>query len=123
MLVGAYLVARNRSENFFVRHAETKVCALTVFQAKHVVAHHSPAPRLFPNLARVQSGQVKLLTADAVHLFAQDLLDFKRDALGQGEQGIDARSQLPDESSAQQKLVRDDLCVGRVFAQCWDEIL
>ena len=48
LLVAAQLAARNRGHDLFVRHAQAKIRALAVFQAKHVVAHARPAPALFP---------------------------------------------------------------------------
>ena len=96
---------------------------LAIFQAKHLVADRVPTARFFPNFSRVQRRQVKLLAADAVHFFAQDLHDLQRDALAQRQVGIDAGAKLADQTGAQQKFVRNDFGVCRIFAKSGNEIL
>jgi len=118
LFVRTKLAARDRREHFFMRHAEAHVRALAVFETKHLVANRVPAAGLLPDLSRVQGRQVKLLTANGVHLFTQDLHDLKRDSLAQRQVGINPSRQLPDEPGAQEKFVRNDLGVRRVFAQC-----
>ena len=49
LLVAAQLLARDVGHDFFVGHAQTKVGALAILEAKHVLAHHRPAPALFGN--------------------------------------------------------------------------
>ncbi len=72
LLVAAQLLARDLGHDFFLRHAEAEVAPAAVFQTKHAVAHHLPAAARLPNFARVQGGQIELLS-DAVHLLADDL--------------------------------------------------
>ena len=76
-------MARDRREHFFMRHAQTHISSLTIFQAKHLVANREPAARLLPDLGGMKCRQKKLLTADGVHLFAKDVHDLPRDPLTQ----------------------------------------
>jgi hypothetical protein len=72
LFVRAQLVARNRSEHFFVGHAETHIAIFAILEAKHLVANRVPAARFLPNLRRMQRRQIKLLAANAIHFFTQD---------------------------------------------------
>src|SRR6185295_17845946 len=105
-----------------VRHAEAHVSAFAVFETKHLVADRVPAARLLPDLARVERWQKKLLATDGVHFFAQDLHDLDRDTLAQRQERINSSRQLPDETGTQEKFVRNDFGIGRVFAKSWDEV-
>src|SRR5579885_267022 len=123
LLVRAYLVARNRSENLLVREAETEVGSFAVFEAEHRLAHHGPAPRLLPKLRGVERGQEELLPAYRVHLLAYDLHRALRDAPAERQERVNSCAELSDVAGAQKKSVRDDLGVRGVFAKCGDEIL
>jgi hypothetical protein len=123
LLVGANLVARDGGEDFLVRHAEAHVRAPPILEAEHRLAHHGPAARLLPDFRRVERGEEELLPADGFHLLAHDLHRALRDAPREREERVDAGAELPDVAGAQEQAVRDDLGVGRVFAQCGDEKL
>src|SRR5467141_1975367 len=71
----------------------------------------------------MQRRQIKLLAADAVHLFPQNLHDPQSDALPERQVRIDARGKLAHDSRAQQKLVRSDLGVSRILAKCRNKVL
>src|SRR6185369_4373363 len=113
---------RDRREDFFMRHAKDHVGAFAILETKHLIADRVPTARLLPDLSRMKCGQEKLLTADRVHLFTQDLHDFDCDSLAQRQERINSSRQLPDQSGAQQKLVRNDLGIGRVFAKSWNKV-
>src|SRR5215470_7343444 len=103
-----------------MRHAEAHVRAFAILESKHLLADPIPATRLLPKLRRVKCRQEKLLTADGVHLFTQDLHHFERDSLAQRQQRINTRGQLPDHAGAEEYLVRNDLGISRVFTESWD---
>src|SRR5205085_7798093 len=116
------LVARNRRKNLFVRHAQTEVCALAIFQAKHSLPHHVPSPGFFPNFGRMQRRQKEFLPADCVHLLAYYLHGALSYAPAQGEKRIDASAKLTYVACAQKKAMRNHLCVRRDFTECWNKI-
>jgi hypothetical protein len=66
-----------------VRHAQAQVRALAIFETKHDVIDRLPTARLLPKLSRMQRRQKEFLTADAVHLFTQNLHDLQRNSLAQ----------------------------------------
>src|SRR6185369_5936976 len=122
LFVRTKLATRNRREHFFVRHAKTHVRAFAIFETKHLVADRLPTARLLPDLSRVKGRQEKFLATDGVHLLAQDLHDFDCDSLAQRQERIDSSRQLPDQTGAQKKLVRNDLGIGRVFAKSGNKV-
>src|SRR6185369_554354 len=83
LFVRTKLAARDRREDFFMRHAKDHVGAFAILETKHLIADREPTARLLPDLSRMKCGQEKLLTADRVHLFTQDLHDFDCDSLAQ----------------------------------------
>jgi len=93
-----------------VGHRQAQLCALAVLQPKHILAHPSPAAGLFPHLARVQRGQVKLL-ANRVHFFADDRGDLVDGAVAEEEVRVEAGSKLANIACAKQKSVACDLRV------------
>src|SRR5664279_5306988 len=103
-------------------HAETKVGALAILEAKHVFAHRCPASARFPDFARVQRRQVEFLT-DLVHLFADDAHDLLGSAIAEEKKRIDSGAQLTDVSSADQQLVTSDFGIGRSLAKSGDKEL
>src|SRR5208282_5786857 len=108
--------------DFFVGHAQTEVGALAILEAKHVFAHHSPAPALLPEIAWMQRGQVELL-ADLVHLLADDAHDLLGRTIAHEQKRIDPGAQLTDVSSADQQFVACDFGVSRSLAKSRDEEL
>src|SRR6185369_13116886 len=96
--------------------------ALAIFETKHLVANRVPTTRLLPDLSRVKGRQEKLLATDGVHLLTQDLHDFDCDSLAQRQKRINPSRQLPDQTGAQKKLVRNDLGIGRIFAKSGNKV-
>ena len=95
--------------------AEAEFRALAVLQAEHVLAHGGPAAGLLPELARVQRGQVKLLT-DPVHLLADDGSDLVQRA-ARAADSCRCRRRAGGLTRAEKKLVAGDLGVGRSLTQ------
>ena len=102
---------------------EEEVGVLAVAQAEHVVAHHVPTSGFLPDFRGMKSRQIKFLRTNPIHLFAQDLHDLERDALGHRQVRIDSGAELANQAGAQQKFVRDNFGISRIFAKRGDEIL
>ena len=116
LLVAAQLVAGNGGHHLFVGHAQAKVGALAILQAKHVGAHGDPAAGFVPDLAR-QQGREQELLADRVHLLADDRDDLVDRPVAEEEVRVDSRAELAHVSGAQQQLVACHFGVGRGLAQ------
>ncbi len=116
LLVAAQLFARNLSHGLFVRHAQTQVGALAVFQPEHVVAHHGPASAGLPQFPRMNGRQVEFLP-DLVHFFADDVGDLVERPLPHKKIGVNSGSQLADVACPDQEFVAGDFSVRRRFAQ------
>ena len=116
LLVAAQFLAGDRGHDLFMGHAQAKFGALAVFQAKHVVAHHRPAPALLPKFARVERWEEELL-ADLVHFLADDPHDFLGRAIAEEQERVNARAQLSDVSRADEELVTGDLGISRGLAK------
>src|ERR1700686_5706917 len=95
-----------------MRHAETQIGSLAVFQTEHVVAHHPPASAGLPQLPWMNGRQIEFLS-DFVHLLADDTHDLVKGALSHEEIGVNPGGQLADISGAHQELVTGD------FSVCW----
>ena len=83
-------------------HTQAHVCAFAIFESKHFIAECVPATRFLRNFGRMKSGQIKLLTTNAVHFLAQDLHHFQSDALAQCQIRVDSSGKLPDNAGAEQ---------------------
>src|SRR5208283_5216329 len=116
LLLAAQLLARDVGHDFFMSHAQTKIGALAILEAKHVFAHRRPASARLPNFARIQRRQVEFL-ADLVHLLADDAHDLLGGAVAQEQKRVDAGAQLTDVSSADQQLVASDFGISRSLAK------
>src|ERR1019366_6308754 len=115
LLVAAQFFTRDVGHHFFVRHAETQIGALAVLQAKHVVAHHRPAPASLPDFARIERGEIKLLT-DLVHFLADDPHYLLGAAIAQKQKRVNARAQLPDIAGSDEQFVARYLGICRGLA-------
>ena len=65
----------------------------------------------------MQSGEVKALTPDPIHLLPDDPVHLVADPLSEGQDGVVAGRQLPDEPSPQQQPVAGRLGVGGILPQ------
>jgi hypothetical protein len=81
------------------------------------------AARLLPKLGRRDDGHEHLLSADHVHLFADDLDDLLVHAPAERQEGPQAGSHLPDKAPAHQQAVAGGLGIPRVLPERRDEEL
>src|SRR6266481_8422454 len=107
----------NRSENLLVSHTEPHLGVFAIPELEHILAHHFPPARFFPEFGRLQRGQKKLLAANAVHLFADDLHYLETHSLSQREQRINSRGQLANVARANQESMACDFGIRRIFTQ------
>ena len=74
-------------DGLFVRHAEDHGLAVAVREAEKLLADLFIAAALLPELCRKDDGHQDFLSADAVHLFADDGLDLVCDLVAEREEG------------------------------------
>ena len=121
LFVAAQFAARDRGHDLFVGHGQAQIASEAVLEAEQVVAHHIPAAGFLPDLGRVQSRQVHLLSPDGIHLLPHNLLDFEQRALRQEKVAVDSGRKLANVAGAQQQLMARNLSFGGVFTQRGDE--
>ena len=81
-------VAHEVHGGLLVGHAQHHVAAGAVGEAQQLAADGVIAAGLAPDGRRHGDREEQLLAVDAVHLLADDLLDLRGDALGDGKQGV-----------------------------------
>ena len=117
LLVAAQFLAGDLGHDLFVRHAQTQVGALAVFQPEHVVAHDRPAPARLPQFARMNAPADKNscpILSISSRTMAMILLN---ERCPKEKIGINSGGQLADVSGADQKFVAGDFSVRRSLAQ------
>src|SRR6185503_15546148 len=80
-----------------------------------------PAARLLPDLGGMEHRHRDLLSADAVHLLADDRVDLVQHAVEHRQVDVDAGGELAHEAGAHHQLVADRLRVGGDLPQRGDE--
>src|SRR6202011_2680848 len=101
----------------FVRGAEQIVTAAAILEPEHPVAVFRPAVRRLVRRTRQQRGEQNLLSANGVHLVADDALDLAQHPQTQRQPRVQTRSDRPDVACADQQLVTGHLGVGGVVSQ------
>ena len=117
LLVGAHLAAEQIRHHFLVRRAKAVIPVVAVLEAQKLTAVMLPAAGFLPQIARLHHGQQELDKIHPVHFLADDLLNLPERAQGKGHIRIDAARQLADHARADEKLLADDLGVGRGFLE------
>ena len=115
LLIRPHLARRQPGDHLFVGHREGHVGALAVLEAEELLAHLVPAPRLTPDLRRVDDRHEQLLAADGVHLVADDAGDLLHHAPAGGQEHIHAGRELAHQAGAHHELVADGLGPGRIL--------
>ena len=110
--VGLGAVADQLHGGLLMGHAEHHRGVVAVGEAQQLVADGGVTAGLVPERAGQHDGEEDLLAVDAVHLLAHDLLDLRGDALGNGEQRIDAVADVLDVAAADHEDVAGDLAIG-----------
>src|SRR5207249_9796341 len=102
-------------ERLLVRHRQHESPAGSVLQLED--DRQVVTPRRLPELRGSQHRSQHLLSADRVHLVADDLNDLLVYTPAKRRVGPYARADLADEASADEELVAGDLRVGGIVAQ------
>ena len=106
-------------DRLLVRQRQDVVGALSILEAKDLL--DEVAAGLLPELERREHRHQHLLTADRVHLLADDLLDLPVHPPAERQEGPHAAGHLADEPAANEELVVDRLRVGGRVAQRREE--
>ena len=117
VLVGRVEVLHQEGEHLLVRGRQQVVVLLAVLQAEQAVAVLVPAAGGLVGLTGQQCREVDLLSADRVHLLADDGLHPRQHLQPQRQPGVDAGSRAADVARAHQQPVAGHLGVGRVVPQ------
>jgi hypothetical protein len=96
---------------------QQKVSALTVFQAKEIVAIFFLATRQLVNVAGEHCGKVNFLCSHGIHLVAHDGFDFAQHSPAKGKPCVTAWGGTADIASAHQQTVAWDLGIGRIITK------
>ena len=90
---------------------------MPVGDPQHLLAVILVAPRVAPQVGRLDGRHEHFLGAGGVLFLAHDLLDLLQHAQAQRQPGIDPGAGLADHAGAQHQAVRDDLRLRRGFPQ------
>ena len=115
VLIGAHGRAENARDHLFIGWPIEQLALMTVDNAQHLRPIGVIAPRLAPQVRKLQGRHQDLDGTGPVHLLTDNLLDLAQDPMAQRQPRIDPRSLLPDHASAQHQSVRDDLRLRRGF--------
>ncbi len=114
-------VLEEQRDDLLVSHRQDHVPFAAVLEADHLRADLEVATAVLPDLGRMDHRHLHLLAADPVDLLADHLLDAVGRPFAQGQQRVDARSELTDIAGAQQQSMRRHLRFGWVVAQGGEE--
>ncbi len=67
-----------------MRHAQTHIAPVAIFQPRHVIADRRPTPTALPQFGGVDNGQGYFLTINSVHFSPKDIFNFLFDSPAQG---------------------------------------
>ena len=123
VLVAVDLLGDDGGDLLLVGGAVEHVALVPVLDAQHLLAVIFVAPRLAPQIGRLNGRHQHLLGTGPVLLLAHDLLDALEDAETQGQPGIDAGARLAHHAGAQHQPVGDDLRLRRRLLERGQEIL
>ena len=117
LFIRTQLVAHEVGEGLLVGGAEDEVALVAVVQAHKLGAIRAVAARLLPKLGRGDDGDLDFLGADALHLVADDILDFLDDAPAKRKVAVQAGSSLADHTGTEQELMAHELGLGGILLE------
>ena len=115
LLVTVDLGADKMGDALFMGHRKQHRLVVAVLETQQLRTDRFIAARLLPELGGQHDRHQDLLAVDAVHLFADDLLDLRDDPLADRQQRIDPGGDRADIAAADQEFVTDRLGVFRIF--------
>ena len=120
LLVAAQFLARDLRHDLLFGHAQAKVAAAAILEAKHVFTHCRPAATGFPDFTGMQYRQVEFL-ADFVHFIANNVADFQDRTLAKKKVGVNTCAKLTDVARPHEELMAGHFGISRGLAQCGNE--
>jgi hypothetical protein len=117
--------AHHVRDGLFGRRRERERARLAVLEVEEdpLVDVAVPAPRLHPELLRLEDRQVDLHRARRIHLLPHDLDHLLERAEAERRERVDPRGELVDEARAVEELMRDDVRVAGDFTERDEERL
>ena len=109
------------SEDLLMGHTHRQVAALAIDETEHFLSHEIPASGFLPQRRRMHGWQQELLTADGVHLLADDVLHFGEHSPTEWQQRVVTGVELADEPATDQQPVAGGFCIGGCVAQGWSD--
>ena len=110
-------------DDFLMRRSQHPFLFGAVARLEENILHGFVAAALLPEVRGLQRGHQQLERARAVHLFADDSLDFSQCPHSERQESVKSASQLANQPRAQKQFVRDDLRFRRRFFECGNERL
>jgi len=117
LLVGSEFRSCNLHNGLFMRHAENHGLAVAVRKAEKFLADLFITAAFLPEFGWKDDGHQDFLTADAIHFFADDGLDFVCDFISERQQGEETRGDWAAVTATNQIDMGDGLCVSGGFFQ------
>ena len=117
LLVGSQFRSCNLHDGLFMRHAKNHGLIVAVCKTEKHLADLFIAAAFLPEIGRKDDGQLDFLSADAVHFFADDGLDFVCDFISERQQGEETRGDWAAVTATNQIDMGDGLCVSGGFFQ------
>ena len=122
VLVAAHTGAENFGDHLFVGGAKQHVARMPVFDAQHFLAVVVIAPRLAPQVRRLDHRHQQLDGPRPVLLLAHNGVDLVEHAQAQRQPGVNAGRLLPDHAGAQHQPMRDNLRLFGGFTQDGEKV-
>ena len=111
----------DRGDHLLVGRAVEHVAVVAILDPQHFGPVGVIAPRLAPQVGRLQRRHQQLERTGLVLLLAHDLLDLLEHAKTERQPGVNPGGGLADQPGAEHQLVADDLGVGRAVLGSGEE--
>ena len=108
-------------DDLLVGRTEAELTVVPILDPQQFGAVLGPAPRILPQLGRLDRGHDQLGGSGAGHLLANDGRELGQRASRQGKVVVDSGRHLGDETGPHHQAVGDDLRIGGVLAKGVDE--
>ena len=123
LLVGRQFRASHLHDGLFMRHAEDHVLSVAVRETEKLLADLFIAAAFLPEIGWKDDGHLDFLTTNAIHLFANDGLDFVCDLITERKQGEKAGGDGAAVAATDEIDMGDGLRVSRGFLEALSDEL
>ena len=117
LLIAAQLVADKRSNRLLVRGSKDELTAVTVIKAHELLSVSVNSTTFTPELSVDHDRHHELLSIMAVHLVANDVLDFTNSSPGKGKIGVKTGCFLANHAGTKKQTMACKLGLCRVFLE------